>query len=337
MTSHTFQCIDGHTEGMPVRLVIAGAPELKGNSQSERRQYFLHEYDWIRKALMLEPRGHDVMSGALLYPPSDDGFDMGLIFIETSSSLPMCGHGTIGSVTFAVEHGLVSPARPGMVRVETPAGLVVAAYEQKDGRVDSVELTNVPSFLMHRDVEIESPSLGRLRLDIAYGGNFYPIVEPQQNYPGAKAFTPSELRRMGWEIQRVLNETMDIVHPGDDSIRGVKHCMWTAQPLHEGSDGRSVVIAGETLIDRSPCGTGTSARVAQRVARDLLAIGDPYVHESVIGSRFTGRAISASRVGTYAAVVPTVRGSAWITGLNTIFVDTEAPFAEGFTVESALC
>jgi 4-hydroxyproline epimerase len=332
MADHVFRCVDGHTAGMPVRLVTDGVPLLRGDTQSERRQHFLREYDWIRKSLMLEPRGHDVMSGALLYPPARDEFDMGLVFIETSGSLPMCGHGTIGSVTFALERGLVEPARPGVVRVETPAGLVLAEYEKVGNKVRSVRLTNVPSFLLIEDLVVEFKPLGRLTMDIAYGGNFYAIVEPQQNYSDASEFSVSDLRRMGWELQCLINDTNDIVHPLDESIRGVKHCMWTGGPSRPGSDGRSVVIAGESLVDRSPCGTGTSARIAQRVARGLLEVGQSFVHESVIGSQFTGCAVNEVRLGDLDAVIPTVEGSAWITGLNTIFVNDDDPFPEGFRV-----
>ena len=332
MTRHTFYCVDGHTEGMPVRLVVEGMPSLEGNTQSERRQHFLQEYDWIRKALMLEPRGHDVMSGALLYPPSNDDFDMGLIYIETSGALPMCGHGTIGSVTFALEQGYVKPSFPGKVRVETPAGLVVAEYKQEGNRITSVKLTNVPSFLMLQDLKVDIPLLGSLSLDVAYGGNFYPIIEAQSNFTDASDYPISELRHMGWEVQCRINEMIDIVHPQDSSIHGVRHCMWTGKPLHKGSNGRSVVVAGQSLIDRSPCGTGTSARIAQRVARGLLHLGEPFVHESVVGTQFIGCASKFTKIGEYDAVIPTIEGSAWITGLNTMFVDDDEPFPQGFMI-----
>lgn len=317
---------------MPVRLVVAGAPPLKGGNQSERRRHFVRDYDWIRQALMLEPRGHDVMSGALLYPPTSDEFDMGLIYIETSGCLPMCGHGTIGSVTFALEQGHVTPRREGEVRIETPAGAVNARYQRDGDRVYSVTLTNVPSFLFARDVEIELPPLGRLVLDIAYGGNFYPIVEPQDNFDDCGDYPAAALLEMGRRLQQVVNQRIEVVHPGDPSIRGVNHCMWTGKPLHDGSHGRSVVVAGERLVDRSPCGTGTSARIAQRVARGWLDIGEPFVHESVIGSRFTGCATASTRVGDLPAIVPSITGSAWMTGFNTIFVDDGHPFPKGFMV-----
>ncbi len=317
---------------MPVRLVIEGAPDLEGDTQSERRQHFLKEYDWIRKSLMLEPRGHDVMSGALLYPPSSDQYDLGLIYIETSGSLPMCGHGTIGAVTFALERDLVKPCDPGIVRVETPAGLVKVAYQRQGARVTSVRITNVPAFLMMRDVMLDYPPLGSLRVDIAYGGNFYPIIEAQDNFTDAADYSVSALLSMGWELQCLINDAMDVVHPLDSSIRGVKHCMWAGTPSQPGSHGRSVVVAGQSLIDRSPCGTGTSARIAQRVARGMLEMNEPFVHESIIGSQFLGQAVSATKVGPFDAVVPTVEGSAWITGINIIFVDDDAPFPEGFRV-----
>lgn len=332
MTQHTFKCIDGHTGGMPVRLVVEGAPNLEGHTQSERRQHFLKEYDWIRKSLMLEPRGHDVMSGALMYPPSGNEYDMGLIYIETSGSLPMCGHGTIGAVTFALERGYVQPDQPGTVRVETPAGLVVVEYKQQGSRVASARITNVPSFLMIQDLEIDYPPLGSLRVDIAYGGNFYPIIEAQDNFTDTADYPASELLKMGWEVQCLINDRIEVVHPVDSNIRGIKHCMWTGAPLQPGSHGRSVVVAGQSLIDRSPCGTGTSARIAQRFARGILGLNEPFIHESIIGSQFLGHAVASTKVGKFDAVIPTIEGSAWITALNTIYVDDDAPFPEGFRV-----
>src|SRR5919108_5248601 len=188
MSVHTFSCLDGHTCGNPVRLVSGGAPLLKGATMSERRLDFLANHDWIRKALMFEPRGHDVMSGSMLYPPTRADCDVGILFIEVSGCLPMCGHGTIGTVTVAVEQGLVRPKTPGVLRLETPAGLVIAEYEQKGEYVESVRLTNVPCFLHSAGLEAECPGIGRIKVDVAYGGNFYAIVEPQPGYPGVAGF-----------------------------------------------------------------------------------------------------------------------------------------------------
>ncbi|MFK8397793.1 4-hydroxyproline epimerase [Pseudomonas sp. BGr12] len=334
MTHHTFRCIEGHTEGMPVRMVIAGAPELSGASMSERRLQFVAEHDWVRRALMLEPRGHGHMSGTLFYPPVSAEADFSLLFIETSGCLPMCGHATLGSITFALESGLIEPRTTGEVVVDVPAGQVRARYQLDDGKVSSVRFTNVPSFLLHRDLTIHLPALGDLRLDIAYGGNFYPIIEPQPNYPGCVHFTPQQLLEWGREVQQLVNREFDIVHPEDPSIRGVKHCMWSGSPLAADSDGRSVVIAGDSLVDRSPCGTGTSARVAQRHARGVLQPGGVFRHESLIGSRFNGRveAITELADGT-PAVRPSIEGSAFITGRSEHYVDRNQPYWNGFSLE----
>ncbi len=330
MTQHTFFCIDGHTAGMPVRMVVGGAPPIAGATQSERRQAFIQEFDWIRQSLMFEPRGHSVMSGSILMPPTNDKYDMALIYIETSGCLPMCGHGTIGSVTFALEHGLVSPRTPGIVRVETPAGSIEARYQQNGNKVTAVRFTNVPSFLLYKDHEFDCPELGKLKADIAYGGNFYPIIEPQENFSDASDYSPEDLRRIGVQAFKQLNKELEIVHPQDATIHGARHCMWTGKSTVDGADSKNVVIAGEFLVDRSPCGTGTSARVAQRYARGLLKEGEPFVHESVIGSLFTGRVENTTSVGDHAAVYPSIEGQAFVTGLNTIFVDSNDPFAKGF-------
>jgi len=332
MTQHTFFCIDGHTGGAPVRLVAAGGPPLEGDSQIERREHFLAEYDWVRKALMFEPRGHDVMSGSILYPPTRDDCDIAVLFIETSGCLPMCGHGSIGTVTFAVERGLVEPETPGVLRMETPAGRVVAHYAQSGPKVTSVRIENVPAFLYCQDYELECPGIGLLKMDIAYGGNFYPIIEPQAGFEDLAAFSVGELLRIGRDIHHALDATLDPVHPQDPAIHGVRHCMWTGAPTLAGADARNVVVYGDSGIDRSPCGTGTCARMAQRVARGLLGKGESFVHESIIGSIFTGRVEGDATVGDYPAIVPSVEGAAHITGFNTLFVDDADPFPEGFRV-----
>lgn len=332
MAKHTFFCIDGHTCGEPVRLVVGGGPRLDGANQIERRARFMAEYDWIRQALMFEPRGHSVMSGAILYPPTSDEYDVAILYIETSGCLPMCGHGTIGTVTFALEHGYVSPKVPGRLVLETPAGKVIAEYTQDGDNVSSVKLTNVPSFLYARDVEIDHSELGRLRMDIAYGGNFYPIIEAQENFRDMADYSAGDLLRMGREVRQTLNQTMDIVHPLEPEIKGVNHCMWTGMPTKAEAQGRNAVIYGETGLDRSPCGTGTCARLAQLVAKGELDIGAPYLHESITHSQFTGIAEEAATIGPFDGIVPSVEGWAKVTGLNTIFVDDRDPFAHGFQI-----
>ncbi len=332
MVQKTFFCIDGHTGGAPVRLVTGGAPNLKGANQTERRENFMNEHDWIRQSLMFEPRGHGVMSGALLYPPSSDEYDMAIVFIETSGCLPMCGHGTIGTVTFAIEHGLVTPREPGMVRIETPAGLVTASYKTNGPHVSAVKITNVPSFLLIRDYEFDAPELGNLTIDIAYGGNFYPIVESQKNFSDMGDYSPGELLRLGRLCRDKLNEELELVHPENPLIRGCRHWMWTGKPTREGAHARNATVYGDQAIDRSPCGTGTSARLAQRHARGLLGTNEDFVHESIIGSLFTGCIEETVKVGDSDAIIPSIEGSAWVTGLNTIFVDDRDPFHQGFQV-----
>ena len=330
MARHTFFCIDAHTCGNPVRVVAGGQPALRGASASERRLDFLARYDWIRTGLMFEPRGHDLMSGALLYPPSRDDCDLGIVFIETSGCLPMCGHGTIGTVTVAIERGLVTPASPGTLRLDTPAGVVVARYVEEGPFVESVRITNVPSFLYATGVTVDCPELGPLTVDVAYGGNFYAIVEPQANYRDLDRLSPADILRLSPLVRERLNATGRYVHPENDAIRGLSHVMWTGAPKAPGAHARNAVFYGEHAIDRSPCGTGTSARMAQLAARGALAPGDSFVHESIIGSLFEGRVEGRTRVGAFDAIVPSVAGWARITGLNTLFIDDRDPFARGF-------
>jgi 4-hydroxyproline epimerase len=329
---NTFFCIDGHTCGNPVRLVAAGAPPLSGATASERRRHFIEHYDWMRTALMFEPRGHDMMSGAILYPPTRDDCDACIIFIETSGCLPMCGHGAIGTVTFALERGLLQPKTDGILRLDAPAGVVEARYRPADGHIDGVRITNVGSYLAADGVAVECPELGRLMVDIAYGGNFYAIVEPQGPYEDLDNLTPGDLLRLSPVLRRRLNETVRLAHPEDPTIAGVSHIMWTGKPRHPQANGRNAVFYGDRAIDRSPCGTGTSARMAQLHARGKLRPGDEFVHESIIGSLFRGRVEGETKVGNHRAIVPSIEGWARVTGFNTIFVDERDPFAHGFQV-----
>lgn len=332
MARHTFFCIDGHTCGNPVRLVAGGGPRIKASSMFERRQKFLEDFDWIRTGLMFEPRGHDMMSGAILYPPSSDDFDVGVLYIETSGCLPMCGHGTIGTVTMAIEEGLLKPATPGVARLETPAGLVTAEYTMDGDHVASVRLTNVPSFLAAEGLEIDCPEFGRLTFDVAYGGNFYAIVEPQQNFPGVGKVPVDQLVRVSPQLRTLLNEHFDMVHPENPEIKGISHVQWTGPAADPKADARNAVFYGDKAIDRSPCGTGTSARMAQLFARGDLKVGDSFVHESVIGSLFTGGVKEAVSVGNKPGIVPTVEGWAVKTGTSTITLDERDPYMTGFSV-----
>ena len=329
---HTFQCLDGHTCGNPVRLVSGGGPLLRGATMSERRQDFLARHDWVRRALMFEPRGHDVMSGSILYPPTRDDCDVAILFIEVSGCLPMCGHGTIGTVTMAVENGLVEPAEEGRLALDAPAGRVVAEYVQ-DGRfVESVRIYNVPAYLAAEDVRIECPGLGKLVFDVAYGGNFYAIIEPQPSWPGLDAMSVDAILRLSPVVRRLANEAVEIVHPEDPTIRGISHVQWTGAPRDRRAHGRNAVFYGDRAIDRSPCGTGTSARMAQLAARGTLEPGDDFIHESIIGSLFEGRVEAETQVGNQPGIRPSIAGWARQHGYNTILVDPRDPFAHGFQV-----
>jgi 4-hydroxyproline epimerase len=333
MARHTFFCIDGHTCGNPVRLVAGGGPLLNGATMMERRAHFLAEYDWIRTGLMFEPRGHDVMSGSILYPPTRPDCDIAILFIETSGCLPMCGHGAIGTVTMAIEHGLVRPRKPGVLRLDTPAGLVVAEYRQVGEYVEEVRITNVPSFLYAEDLAVECPVLGPLEVDVAYGGNFYAIVEPQENYRDLEDHSAGDLIAWSPVLRQRLNEQYSFVHPENPGIDRLSHILWTGAPKHPDAHARNAVFYGDKAIDRSPCGTGTSARMAQLHAKGGLNAGDDFVHESIIGSLFKGRVESETELSGKSAIVPSIGGWARMTGLNTIFIDDRDPFAHGFIVK----
>jgi len=313
-------------------LVAGGGPQLEGSTMLERRAHFIAEYDWIRTGLMFEPRGHDMMSGSILYPPTREDCDVAILYIETSGCLPMCGHGTIGTVTFAIEHGLVRPKTPGVLRLDTPAGLVVAEYRQEGDYVEEVRITNVPSFLYASNIEVECPDLGPLKVDVAYGGNFYAIIESQENFRDIADYTASDLLRWSLVLREWLNAAQEFVHPEHASIRGLSHVLWTGAPTRPEADARNAVFYGEKAIDRSPCGTGTSARMAQLHAKGKLKAKDSFVHESIIGSLFSGRVEQEVEVAGRPAIVPSIGGWARITGLNTIFIDDRDPFARGFTV-----
>ncbi|WP_312218785.1 4-hydroxyproline epimerase [Brevundimonas sp.] len=327
-----FFCIDGHTAGNPVRLVAGGAPLLSGASMAERRLDFLSRYDWIRTSLCFEPRGHDMMSGGFLYPPTLPDADAGILFIETSGCLPMCGHGTIGMITFGLEHGLIRPRTPGRLKVEVPAGLLDIAYETEGDRVTSVRIRNVPAYLAAEGIEIDVPGLGPLTVDVSYGGNYYAIVEPQGAYAGLDDLGASRIIELSGLVRERVRAAFHPVHPDEPSINGVSHVLWADRPKGEGADGRNAVFYGDKAIDRSPCGTGTSARLAHLHARGRLKVGDAFVHESYIGSRFIGRVEAEATVGDYKAIVPSIEGSAVATGFNTIWVDRRDPFWAGFQV-----
>jgi len=348
MINGTFFCIDAHTCGNPVRLVTSGHPNLKGKTMSEKRQDFLENYDWIRQGLMFEPRGHDMMSGAFLYPPCSENADASILFIETSGCLPMCGHGTIGTVTAAIESGLVTPKFPGKLTMDVPAGQIEVEYTQqntpKSNKVDSVKIYNVAAYLAHQNVVLNIEGLGRLIVDVSYGGNYYVIVEPQENFPGIDQWTANEILHWSPIVREAASQAVTCIHPEDASVNGVSHVLWTGKPKNDNSDSANAVFYGEKAIDRSPCGTGTSARMAQLFAKEKLRLGDTFIHESYIGSQFVGKieeVVELSCDGSYpqaqngkiTAIKPSIKGWAKVFGKNCITIDDEDPYAFGFVVK----
>jgi proline racemase len=327
-----FAAVDSHTEGMPTRVITGGVGPIAGASMLERKLRFEAELDDLRLLLMREPRGHGAMSGAILQPPTRPDADWGVLFIEVSGCLPMCGHGTIGVATVLVETGMVTVSEPEtVVRLDTPAGLVEARVAVEGGRARSVPLRNVPSFLHARDASVELPGAGAVRYDMAFGGNFYALV------PAAEAgleVDPSQAQALidrGQAIIAAIDATDRPVHPEDPRIAGCRHVVFHA-PGRDGADARAATSIHPGWLDRSPCGTGTSARLAQLHARGELAVGDSFVNESVIGTRFTGRVAEETTVGGRPAIVPEITGRAWITAMGQYLLDAEDPFPAGFSL-----
>jgi proline racemase len=318
------EAVDSHTEGMPTRVVTAGVEPIPGATMLDRKLHFEAEMDDLRLLLMREPRGHSAMSGAILQPPTRDDADWGVLFIEVSGCLPMCGHGTIGVATVLVETGMVAVTEPEtVVRLDTPAGLVEVRVAVEGGRARSVTLRNVPAFLLARDRK----ALG-VPYDMAYGGNFYAIADAASAGLEVRPEQAEELVEAGLALMAAVEEP---VHPEDPDIRGCRHVVWTA-PGADGADSRSATAIHPGWVDRSPCGTGTSARMAQLWSRGELALGAPFVNEGIIGTRFTGRLLEETTVGGRPAAVPEITGRAWITGMGQYLLDPEDPFPHGFRV-----
>lgn len=326
----SFFCIDSHACGNPVRVVAGGGPLLPSVSMAERREIFVRDHDWVRTALMFEPRGHDIMSGVIIYPSVREDCDFGALFIEVSGCLPMCGAGTIGLSTVVIEEGLVTPKQPGKLAIETPAGRVDVEYILGGEYVESITLFNVASYLHSADVVVDVPGVGQLTVDIAYGGNFYAVVEPQQCWAGFEGQSTADIVGLSVKLRAALAEICNPLHPENDRISGVHHVIWCDKPQNSTADGRCAVFYGDKAIDRSPGGTGTSARMAQLFGKGRLNVGDTYRHESPIGTLYEGKVEAAVKVGDFDGMRPSITGWAQVIGHNTIFVDDRDPLAHGF-------
>jgi proline racemase len=325
-----FAAVDSHTEGMPTRVITGGVPVIPGATMLERKLYFEEHLDHVRQLLMHEPRGHGAMSGAILQPPTRPDADWGVLFIEVSGCLPMCGHGTIGVATVLVETGMVAVSEPEtVVALDTPAGLVEVRVDVHEGRARSVTLRNVPAFLAARDRAVEVEGWGTIPYDMAFGGNFYAIVDAAAAGVDVDPAQADRLIACGADIMAAIDAVDRPVHPADPRIAGCHHVVLHA-PGRDGSDARAATSIHPGWLDRSPCGTGTSARLAQLHARGALGVGDAFVSESVLGTRFTGRIVEETEVAGLPAIVPEITGRAWITGMGQYLLDPEDPFPAGF-------
>lgn len=330
--SRVIHAVDSHTGGMPTRVIVGGVAPIPGRTMAERRVWAKENLEDLRGLLMREPHGHAAMSGAILQQPTREDADWGVLYIETTGFLPMCGHGTIGVVTVLIETGMVEPSEPTTtIRLDTPAGLVTAEAEVRDGRVLGVTLTNVPAFVLSRDETVTVDGIGEVRYDMVYGGNFYPIIEAAELGLTVELERKDELIRVGLSIIDAINSQKPPVHPADESIRGIHHAQFV-QPGVDGADARNAVLNVPGYFDRSPCGTGTSARMAALHARGLLDLDTAFVNESMLGSRFIGRIVGTTVVEGFDAIVPQFTGRAWITGTSQHFLDPTDPFPSGFTV-----
>ncbi|MGO3716907.1 MAG: proline racemase family protein [Glutamicibacter arilaitensis] len=329
-TTRVFHAVDSHTEGMPTRVITGGVGTIPGKTMAARRLWFMENSDHIRKLLMNEPRGHAAMSGAILQPPIRDDADYGVLYIEVSGLLPMCGHGTIGVATVLVETGMVEVVEPVTeIRLDTPAGLVIASVQVEDGHATAVTIKNVPSFADRLDASVQVPGLGAVNYDLAFGGNFYAVVDLESIGLPFERERKQELIEAGLAIMAAINEQDEPVHPERDDIRGCHH-VYLKAPGSDAEHSRHAMAIYPGWFDRSPCGTGTSARMAQLHARGELGLETDFLNESFIGSQFTGRLVGTTTVGDKPAVIPTVTGRAWVTGTAQYFLDPTDPFPEGF-------
>jgi len=330
--SRYFSAVDSHTEGMPTRVITGGVGPLPGATMQERRIHFEAHLDGLRLLLMREPRGHSAMSGAFLQPPTRPDADWGVLFVEVSGCLPMCGHGTIGVATVLVECGMVTVSEPEtVIRLDTPAGLVEATVTVTDGHAESVRIRNVPAFVVGLDRRVDVEGLGTVAYDLAFGGNFYALVPAASLGLEPVPEQAPQLIDCGLRIARAVQAQDAPAHPLDRAIAGCKHVVFHAAG-EDGADARSATAIHPGWLDRSPCGTGTSARMAALHARGELALGEEFVNESVIGSRFTGRLVEEASVGETPGVVPEVSGRAWITGIGQYLLDPDDPFPAGFSL-----
>ena len=329
--SRSFSTVDTHTGGEPTRTVIGGMPKIPGNTMIEKMQYMEKNLDWVRTCLMYEPRGHNVMSGVVLTEPCSPEADFGVIFIETGGYLPMCGHDTIGVATALVEMGMVSVQEPEtIIMLDTPAGLTRVVAQVEDNSAKWISFRGVPSFLFLQDAEVDVPGYGKINLDVGYGGNTYAIVRSELFGIEIRPDQAGKLIETGRVVRDAVNKQLSFEHPEFEFINRCTHVEFYGPPSSEQADIKNAVLFGDVGIDRSPCGTGTSAKLAALHARGELGVDEEFIHESIIGSLFKARILDVTTVGQYQAVIPEVTGSAYLMAMSTIFIDPNDPHKHGF-------
>ena len=330
----SIHAIDSHTMGEPTRIVIGGIPNIKGSTMPEKKAYLEENLDHLRTAIMLEPRGHNDMFGSIITQPCNPEADFGIIFMDGGGYLNMCGHGTIGAVTAAIETGMITPVEPVThVVMEAPAGIVKAEAKVENGKVRNVSFVNVPAFLYKEGVEVELPGVGTVKFDISFGGSFFAIIHAKQLGLEIKPENAGELTKLALKLRDIINEEVEIQHPELAHIKTVDLVEIYDEPTHPDATYKNVVIFGQGQVDRSPCGTGTSAKLATLYSKGELNVGDPFVYESILGTLFTGEIVDTTKVGEYDAVIPKIGGAAYITGFNHFVIDDEDPVKYGFVLK----
>lgn len=332
--SRSLHAVDSHTMGEPTRIVTGGIPHIIGKTMAEKKAYLETNFDYLRTAIMLEPRGHTDMFGSIITEPCDPQADLGIIFMDGGGYLNMCGHGTIGAVTVALETGMITPVEPTTtVVLEAPAGIVKAQASVKDGKVTEVSFVNVPAFLYKRDVKVTLADLGEITFDIAFGGSFFAIVHAVQLGLTIEPKNTSKLVEVALKLRDIINETVPILHPTLPHIKTVDLIEIYDKPTNPEATYKNVVIFGQGQVDRSPCGTGTCAKLATLYAKGELKQGEKFVYESILGTMFKGEIVGLSKVGDYDAVIPQITGAAFITGFNHFVIDDADPVKHGFILK----
>lgn len=331
--SRMINAIDSHTMGEPTRIIVGGIPKLKGKTMAEKKQFLIDEMDHIRTGIMLEPRGHANMFGSIITQPCNDEADFGIIFMDGGGYLNMCGHGSIGAITVSIETGMVEAVEPTTeVVMDTPAGIVTGKAKVKEGKVEEVSIVNVPSFLYKKDVEVDVPDLGKITLDISFGGSFFAIVHASKVGLKIEPQNAGKLTEIALKIREACNSQVEIQHPTLSHIKTVDLVEIYDAPTHPDATYKNVVVFGQGQVDRSPCGTGTSAKLATLYSKGELKEGELFVYESILGTLFKGKIVGKTKVGEYEAIIPEITGAAYITGFNTFLFDDKDPVKHGFVL-----